>query len=135
MLSRERDAEALAGAPHDVARAGWLAAIEHEVESIGNTDRAFDREARAGFGKIAHEAADHRAITAESDARGLVGLSALGGSALSHWSNPPSPSRGGILGFVDDQQTAEGGGPKAKCKKQCCGHVISPKTSCPRGTI
>jgi hypothetical protein len=69
------------------ARAGWLAAVEHEIEAVGNVDLTFYREARAGFGEVANQAADHCAISAESDARDFVGFSARGVSPVGHGSD------------------------------------------------
>ena len=76
-------ADTPARAPHDVAVVGCFTAVEDQVECLGNADRTFNGEARTSFREVAHETADHRAISAEGNSRNFVRFSALRCSSTS----------------------------------------------------
>src|SRR5580658_160016 len=61
--------EALVLSPHDAAVLVDLLRIDRQIERLGDTDRAFYLDCRAGFGHVANQAFDARAV--EADRSGL----------------------------------------------------------------
>jgi hypothetical protein len=104
--------------------------VDQDELAPGLITRAISSSARSGSGTVVM-------ISAESDARDFVGFSARGVSSLSPGSDlliAPLSAKA-FSGFLDDPQNTDGSGTEAKCKEQCCGHLIPPNASSLRGAI
>jgi len=67
----KRHAELVAGAPFDMAVPDRVIAVEHEIEVVRNAELAFDGQAGAGVGQVAHRAVGACAEPEEGDLRPL----------------------------------------------------------------
>jgi hypothetical protein len=104
--------------------------VDQDELAPGLITRAISSSARSGSGTVVM-------ISAESDARDFVGFSARGVSSVSPGSDlliAPLSAKA-FSGFLDDPQNTDASGTEAKCKEQCCGHLIPPNASSLRGAI
>src|SRR4051812_45730373 len=88
----ELDAKFVFLVPHHPARPHGTIGIKHDVEMVGNADRACHAQTGANRRYVADGAPDHRVMLIEQNARRLVGARALLTTpfhvSASHWDAP-----------------------------------------------